>query len=245
MKINKNTNKEVYLGLAGLVGLILVIIFASVLTPGSIFQGKTILNPSAYACSSIILKSIPYPVKSGESAVIVAQVNPENWQGTLRFSANGGILFDSLGNEGSLIETDEKIINYSGGESDNIITVQASGSGNEGCLTTITVEKSTSKPCESLTFSTTPSTIPANQSARIAITTIPGDFSGEMVIRADSGTLQSASTENNARGENTALMVTSGKIFYYSGGKAGEKIHIDALGENNSSCKDVLEIEAR
>jgi hypothetical protein len=244
MKTDKNT-KEVYIGLAGLIGLILIIIFAAVLTPGTEFQGKTVLNPSAANCSSLSLKSIPSPIKSGQSAVIIAQTNPENWQGKLRYSANEGILLDSLGDEGSLIETAERVIEYSGSDSGNIITVQAVGTGNDVCLATVKVEQSPSNPCKSLSIKTDPSPLPPDQSAQITVTTVPTDFSGEIVIRAESGTLQSASVENNAHGENTSLMVTTGKVIYYNGGKAGEKIHVDALGENNATCKDILEIGAR
>jgi hypothetical protein len=243
MKINKNI-KEVYLGLGGLIGLILLIILASSITPGSVFQGRTTLNPAASTCSSLALKSIPSPVEAGRSAVIVVQTEPADWSGTLRYSASAGILLDGVGNEGSLIETEEKIVDYSGGESGDVITVQAAGSGNETCLATVTIKERSVNRCATLEITSDPSPLPADQSARLTVTVVPEDFAGEIVVRADSGTIQSASDGKDARGENTSLMVTTGRNFYYGGGKRGEKIHVDALGENNSACKDVLEIGA-
>lgn len=245
MKTNKNNNKEVYIGLTALVGLILIIILASSLTPGSVFQGSIKLNPAAGRCTSLSIKSIPASLRSGQAAVIIAQTQPADWQGMMRFSASSGIILDSLGNEGSLIETTDRIVDFSGGSTGDIITIQAAGEGNEGCLATITIQKPETKFCESLSVKTEPSPLTTDQSAKITITTVPADFNGDMVIQADSGTLQSVSADGGTLGENTALMVTSGKVLYYSGGKTGKKIRINVLGEKNAACKDELEIKAR
>jgi hypothetical protein len=239
----KIKNKEVYFGLAALIGLILIIILATVLTPGSVYEGNLSLNPSATQCSSIGVTSIPAPLKSGQGAFIIIKSVPQAWEGAIRVSASEGILNDGYGNEGSIIETNEKIISYGGGAENERITVQAVGSDNEQCLGTLAITGDKAPSCLSLKIVTDPVTVTQNQSAVLTLITAPEDYSGTFLIQSDSGIFQLTSADPNAQGENTGTLVTTGKSVIYNGGKAGEKIHISALGGKNAGCKETLEIK--
>jgi len=237
--------KEVYFGLAGLIGMILIIILATTLTPGSVFQGNLALRPAAGGCTRLNLISIPSPLKSGESAIILIKPVPESWNGSVRVSASSGILNDGYGNEGSIIETNEKIVSYGGGEVADRITVQAAGSGNEQCLGTIIIQGNAIISCQTLRITTDPAVLVADQSAVITIKTVPENYDGTFLIQADSGKFQLTSADVNAQGENTNTLVTSNKSIIYNGGKAGEGLRITGLGEKNPGCKDSLEIKVR
>lgn len=226
--------KEVYFGLAGLVGMILIIILATTLTPGPVLEGNLSLHPAAGSCAQLNLVSIPSPLKSGESAIILIKPVPETWNGSVRVSATSGILNDGQGNEGSIIETGEKIVTYGGGETADRITVQAVGNGNEQCLGTIEIQGSATESCQTLKITTDPAVLTNDQSAVITIKTVPENYDGVFLVQADSGVFQLTSADINSQGENTNTLVTSNKSVIYNGGKTGEKIHVTALGEKKS-----------
>lgn len=232
------------MGLAGLIGLILIIIMATTITPGSIFSGNLSLNPSASMCTSITINSVPSPLKSDQSAIILIKPFPESWQGPLRVSASDGILNDGHGNEGSIIETNEKIISYGGGSENGRITAQAADEGGEECLGTLEIAGSITQNCSSLTIVSDPAILTENQSAVITINTSPEEYAGTFLVQSDSGKFQLTSADFGAKGENTNTLVTSNKAVIYNGGKSGEKIRVTALGEKNSGCKETLEIGA-
>lgn len=239
-----NTKKEVMLGLAGLIGLILVIILATTLTPASVFEGQVSLKPAADICGTVNLKSIPSPIGTDQSAVIIIASSPDSWNGKFRVSTSSGILSDSLGNEGSIIETPDKILSFGGGEADNVITVQAIGDNNQSCVATLKIQGGQIQSCTKLKIFTIPSPLTADQSAEIKIQTTPENLAGTFLIMADSGKFQLTSTDAGSHGENTDILVTKNKDVIYGGGKAGEKIHVSLLGEKNTTCKDSLDIKA-
>lgn len=233
------------LPLLSLLGLITVIILAAALPNTSLFQGNLSLRPAAGQCATLTLKSIPSPLRSNQSALILIETMPADWQGTFHASASGGLISDSNGNGASVLESDEKVLSYGGGEADASITVQAEGEGNEQCVGVVEVLGKDEVACQNLKIVTSPSPLTANQSAEITLDVTPSDFDGTFLVQTESGRFQLGSADPNSDGENTNIVITSARKLIFSGGKEGETITAKAIGENNTACKETLAISSK
>lgn len=242
----KNTIQSALLPLISLLGLIAIIILAAALPNLSIYQGNLSLRPAALGgCTSLTLKSIPSPLRTNQSALIVVETTPPNWAGSFRASASGGLIADSSGSSGSLIESKDKILSYGGGEAKASITVQAEGEGNEQCVGVVEVQGKEVVSCTNLKITSSLSPLPPNQSAEITLETAPPNFEGTFLIQTQSGKFQLSSADPNADGENTNILVTSIRKLVFSGGKDNESVTVKALGANNTACKDTLAITSK
>ena len=237
----KKQDKKALYGLLGLAGVIIVFIIALLVPSGEIFQGKLPIRDMA-GCNTLILASLPDPIKTNEGAVIVIDIKPPEWVGMLRATTSGGSLSDKGGKSGAFIDTTERILGFSGADANTTITVQALGEENEKCISTLKVTEKRVINCNSLSIETYPAPLPANESAEFNIVTSPENWDGSFVIQADSGKLNLSSADANARGQNTNLLVTSIHKIIYNGGKEGEQIHFQALGEESKNCSATVTI---
>lgn len=243
--LEKNKNWNAFLKLFGLTGLIAVIALALILPGTELFQGYLTLRPGANTCQTITLSSIPTPLDANKGAIIVIKTQPELWNGSFRVLSSDGIISDNHGNEGSFIETNEKIVNFSGGEANSKITVQAIGEENTQCVGVLNVVKTINIGCRKLEITTTPSPLTENESAEIIIHTTPENWNGTFLVQAESGKLLLTETDREAEGEKTNILLTSSRKILYGGGKSNEKITIKALGEGNQNCRNEVEIKAK
>lgn len=239
MKKKAQKSLKLLLGLFGLV----VVVLVAVLIPANpqLFQGT--LDQSLEEegrCVSLTVRTIPPVLMENQSATLIIETNPLDWPGPLTVSASSGTLSDPTGNESPLLETNDKVVNYSGGDAGSVITVQAENS--ERCIASVEIEEHFTMPCESLTISTYPEPAPANESLEITITPQPNDWQGSYLIEADSGRLTLADADPLARGINTNTLVTTLKKIIYNGGRSGEQITVNALGEGNQRCSATLTI---
>lgn len=230
--------------LLGLFGLVVIVLLA-VMIPSSpqLFQGQLqpdVLEENDDRCVSLLLKTIPDNLVANQSATLIIETNPIGWPGPYTVSASSGTLVDASGNEGSLLETTDKVISFSGGDAGSTVTVQAENS--EVCIGTIEIQQVGSSRCESLTLSTYPEPAPANESLEISVTPNPNDWQGSYLVTADSGKLTLSDADPTARGVNTNTLITTLNKIIYNGGSAGESITVRALGEGNERCNAVLTI---
>lgn len=239
----KNKNWEAVLKLLGLSGLIFVIVLALVIPSSELFQGSLPLRPSASICQNISLSSIPTPIEANKGAIVVIKTEPTDWSGPFRVLSSDGIVKDNLGHEGSFIETNEKVVSFSGGEADTKITVQAIGDENTQCVGSLSVMPTITIGCTTLKIISNPSPLTSNQSAEITLQTAPENWDGTFLIEAESGKLLLAEVDDAAQGEKTETLLTTGRKILYGGGKVGEKISVKALGEGNEACLDQLVIQ--
>lgn len=116
-----------------------IAIFATTYKNGSTLKGE--LDPNfkiPTECNGINIKSIPSPLYSNTSSVIIIESDPPGWQGNIKISASEGSFNDSE-QEGANIVTDKRIFNYSGGRHGTTITVQAEDSTLSDCFNTIQI----------------------------------------------------------------------------------------------------------
>lgn len=241
----KIKDKKALIGLLGLVGILVILIVSMVVPSASIFQGRLGPLEAANTCQSIQISSIPDSLGANEAAILIVNIEPENWIGSIRATASGGSFKDLSNKEGALIDTTDKVLSFSGSDTDTTITIQALGTGNEECIATLNVIDKDVIACQSLQVSTYPMTLLENESAEISIKASPETWKGTFLIRADSGKLQLTSADQGAIGQNTNLLVTSNNKVLYNGGKSGEKIEIIALGERNTDCTATLTIGSK
>lgn len=236
------------LKLAGLFGLIIAILIAIFfLQPNSqLFQGQ-VTTPTAIEnesiCKNLTINTIPSPILATQGAIIIIKTMPEDWEGQFSASTTDGSFSDSKGQTGSLINTNERVITFSGGETATAITVQALGTGNEGCLNTVEISNNAITNCQQLTITSNPTPLPENESAEIQISTTPKDWSGTFLVTADSGKFQLSGSDPKALGNNTNTLITSLNKVIYNGGKTDEKITVTALNEGNEQCTSSLSIQ--
>lgn len=229
-----------------LIGFVIISILSS--QDSNIFQaqlGQELHKaPALIKCERIMVTSQPpSPFPPYTSALIRIQTIPINFPGLITFSTDSGIFNDFMGQNDSYIETNEKIVSFSGGEPGTTLTIQDREGDNFNCYSTLEVSNEKPIPCSSLQVKSSPSPLPQNQSAEIEIITNPEKFIGTYLIQAESGKLQPATADTKTTGINTNTLVTSSKFLIYSGGKTGEKINFQVLGENNNTCQATLTIE--
>lgn len=241
MKNNTEKSFKLLLGLFGLVAIVLL----AILIPSSpdFLKGQLQTKPvgeDPARCASLTIRTIPSPIRANESATLIIETTPSTWPGSFTVSSSSGSLVDARGTEGTLIETPERVVNFSGGETGSSITVQAENS--EVCIATAEVQPASFLPCQSLTISTYPEPPPANESLEITITPSPEDWNGSYLIEADSGKLTLTNADPSAKGINTSTLITALNKIIYNGGATGEKLSVSALGEGNERCKAILTI---
>lgn len=244
MKKNAQNSVKLLLGLFGLVSIVLV----AVLIPANpqLFQGQ--VQPELLEselndqdrCIALKVKTIPETVTANQSATLIIETEPTSWLGPFTVSSSSGTLVDPSGNASSLIETTDKVINFSGGDAGSMVTVQAENS--ELCVDSVEVEEHFTMPCESLTISTYPEQAKENESLEISLTPSPNDWQGSYLITASSGKLTLSNADPSARGINTNMLVTTLQKVIYNGGASGEEITVRALGEGNQRCSATLNI---
>ncbi len=234
------------IGILSLFGLIIIIIIVGLFLSqqGILFQGR--LNPelklqSAQLCNTLKIKTIPSPLPANTGAIIILETDPPDLDETITVSASSGSLAETQGNSGSYINTKEKVLSYSGGESKSRITAQIGGS--ENCSDSIFIESTVSENCQNIEFNIDPSPLKANQSAKIQIKTTPENWNGQFFLLSSSGKFQLSQKDTNSTGENTDTLVTSLKKIIYTGGASGETITIKALGQGNENCTANINIE--
>ncbi len=243
----KSTHKKItwhtYAALGGLTAIILLVL---VVPYSGLFQANlqqtTQLHGSS-ACQKLDVVTLPQnPIPANTSAVIALETTPQDFAGTFTYEASSGNLNDEQGNAGSYIESSSKKVDYSGGDDGTSITIQAKGQGNEQCLVTIPVIKTSTVACASLKIISNPSPLPPDQSAAFTVIPAPDNFQGTYLFQADSGSFQMQGADTAANGNNTKTLVTKSTNVLYNGGKSGEKIVVKALGTNNNSCIATLSI---
>jgi len=244
--MNKTTAN--LLKLAGLFTLIVAILIAIFfLQPNSqLFQGQVTLpaeTADTSICKSLTIETIPSPILATQGAIIIIKTSPQDWEGQFSVSTSDGSFSDTQGQTGSLINTDQKVITFSGGEVDTPITVQALGEGNENCLNTVKVSSNVVANCQELTISSYPSPLLQNESAEIIIATSPEEWSGKFLVEAESGKFKLSGADPISIGNNTKTLVTSLKKVIYTGGKSEESIKVTALDEGNENCISTLSIQ--
>ncbi len=238
----QSTKKQLsWKAVTGITGLALIIILALIVPGSGLFQANlqqtTQIQSAAGSCQQMDAISLPQsPIPANTSAVVAISTNPENFSGPFTYAASSGELNDGQGNVGSYIQTTSKKVNYSGGDDGTMITIQAEGDANKGCLVTIPVVQTSTKNCTSIKVVTDPSPLPQDQSAAITIIPTPSDFNGTYLLQADSGQFQMQDADVQASGNLTKTLVTKSTNVLYNGGKSGEQIVVKALGENNSDC---------
>lgn len=241
--MNDSNTKPVKL-LIALFGLVVIILVAIVIPSNpQLFQGQ--LDPGLSEnlenqCRAIQIKTIPERLTANQSGTLLIETNPSDWPGLFTVSASSGTLTDASGHADSLIETNDTIISFSGGDEGSSITVQANDS--EICVATLTIGARENETCESVTVSTFPEGAPPNESLEITIQSVPENWTGSYLITADSGRLTLADADTTARGINTSTLVTQLSKVLYNGGTAGETINLQALGEGNETCSATITI---
>src|ERR1700749_3428709 len=105
--------------IAGLIGLIMVIILALVIPNSQLFKADFSQSGQngkvPFDCQKIDAVVLPgNPIPSNTSAMISLNVTPEAFTGLLNYSASSGSFNDEQGNTGSYIQTSSKKVNYSG-----------------------------------------------------------------------------------------------------------------------------------
>lgn len=88
--------------------------------------------------------------------------------------------------------------------------------------------------CKNLTIKTIPTPLLENQQAIVSIETEPASFKGPFTVSSSTGSLMVAGQEEGS------YFTTSEKVLSYSGGEEGSRITIQALGEDNANCFDVV-----
>ncbi len=233
------------IGIISLFGLIVIIILGLFLSQqGTLFQGR--LNPdlnleNSSICNSLNIKSIPSPLRANTGAIIIIETDPSDLNEIVTVSASSGSLAETKGNSGSYLNTNEKVLSYSGGESGSRITAQIPGSGN--CADSIFIEPASNEKCQNIDLTIDPSPLIANQSAEIEIKTTPENWNGQFFLLSQSGKFQLSQKDQKATGENTNTLVTSLNEIIYTGGASGETITVKALGEGNENCTADINIE--
>lgn len=243
-----NNNTVNILKLAAFFALIIIILIAIYfLQPNSqLFQGliaPPIAIENTSICKSLTLDTIPSPVPATQGAIVIIKTLPAEWEGQFSVSTTDGSFSDSKGQTGSLISTNERVITFSGGESETAITVQAMGSGNEQCLNSLSINDNSFTKCDKLTIFSFPTPLTENESGEITITTTPPEWSGSFLFTADSGKFQLSGADQKAMGNNTKTLITSLKKVIYNGGKTNENITVTALNEGNEQCTSTLTIQ--
>ncbi len=233
------------IGVISLAGILLILLIGLFLSSnGTLFQGN--LDPDlnlekTTICKSLKLKTIPSPLRANTGAIIIIETDPDSIENTITVSASSGSLAETEGESGSYINTKEKILSYSGGESGSRITAQISGT--ENCADSIFIKPVSNEKCQNLQITTEPSPLSANQSAEIKINTLPENWQGQFFLLSETGKFQLSQKDQNSTGENTNTMVTTLKDIIYTGGAPEETITIKALGEGNENCAVNITIE--
>lgn len=233
--------------IAGLTGITLIIVLGLIMPNSGIFQGdlqqSTGLHNAAANCQKLNIIALPKsPLPDNTPSVLAITTTPENFVGTFTYEASSGNLNDEHGQIGSYIKTAGKKVSYSGGEDGTTITIQANGEGNNNCLATIPVVKTSSVACTSLKIVSTPDPLTENQSATFTVLAEPRDFQGTYLFQAESGEFQMQDADVQANGNHTKTLVTKSTNVLYNGGKSGEKIVVKALGSNNTNCVATIPI---
>lgn len=235
---NSNSPMNSALKLIALFALIGVVLVTLLVTQTPQFlQGA--LSPERLAdnsCQSLRIKTVPSPVLEDQQATVIIETVPADFEGTYNISSSSGSLTAPDQTEGSYFQTAEKVLTYSGGDKDSRITVQAIGEANVDCFDTVVIQEKDHITCESIEITTYPSPVPQNESIDLTISTLPETWNGSYLVRADSGKFLLTGADKTSEGANTNTLITSLNKIVYTGGKAGEQITIEALGEGNESC---------
>lgn len=241
--MNEKLQKNLKLLLA-LFGLVAVVLVAMIIpsNPENLQGqlGSQLEEDSQSGCQSLNVKTIPQNLMAHQSGTIIIETMPMDWTGPFSVSASSGTLTDASGNADSLFETSEKVISFSGGDEGSAITVQSVGS--DICIGTIEIQPQAVQNCQSLTISTFPEPPEENESLEITITPSPAEWQGTFLLQADSGRLTLTEADAMAEGINTSTLITDLNKVLYNGGKNGESITIEALGDGNENCRATLNI---
>ncbi|HMR01058.1 MAG TPA: hypothetical protein PKA32_01590, partial [Candidatus Gracilibacteria bacterium] len=229
-KLQKNL--KLLLALFGLVAVVLV----AIIIPSNPqnFQGQLnsqLEQNGENGCQSLNLKTIPQNLTAHQSGTIIIETEPMEWAGPFSVSASSGTLTDASGNADSLFETNEKVINFSGGDEGSSITVQAIGS--DTCIDSIEVQPPAVQNCVALTISTYPEPPAENESLEISIQPSPNEWQGFFLIQAESGKLTLSDADSMAQGTNTSTLITDLKKVLYNGGKNGKNLNKKSVGEGD------------
>ncbi|MBD3328126.1 hypothetical protein GF340_02360 [Candidatus Peregrinibacteria bacterium] len=105
----------------------------------------TITDSKINNCESINIESYPAELKANESAEIQINTIPQNFTGNFLIQSDSGIFTltkadpDALGTNTNTLVTSLKKVLYNGGNAGESISIQALGSNNNDCKTTINI----------------------------------------------------------------------------------------------------------